>query len=173
MSPARRWALWIVLLLGALGLVVFEQKERPSGAIVDAVPARASRQPTADSRPDASRESTAGPMILAIKTRAAPSAVDNAFPVRNWSPPPPPPPPTEAAPPPPPSAPPLPYTVFGKKLEDGRWQVFLRREDRVLVVQSLDTIDGAYRVDEIRPPVMALTYLPLQQKQTLPIGGAE
>ena len=33
-----------------------------------------------------------------------------------------------------------------------------------------ETIDGTYRVDEIRPPVLTLTYLPLEQRQQLNIG---
>jgi hypothetical protein len=63
--------------------------------------------------------------------------------------------------------------VLGKKLEDGAWHVFLGRDERILVVKTLDTIDNAYRVDEIRPPVMMLTYLPLQQRQLVAIGGGE
>jgi len=160
---------WIALLLGLGGLVVFEQRKPQLAAIVDAVPTRSVQAPSAESNRDAS---PGAQVIFAIRPRSAPGDVDDAFPVRNWNPPPP---PQRAAsvPVPAPSAPPLPYTVFGKKLEDGQWQVFLRRENRILIVKSSDTIDDAYRIDEIRPPIMALTYLPLQQKQTLAIGGAE
>jgi hypothetical protein len=109
-------------------------------------------------------------MILAIRPRAAASNIDDAFAALDWRPPPPPPPKPIVQPP---VAPPLPYTVIGKKLEDGAWQVFLRRDDQILVVKTLDTIDNAYRVEEIRPPVMTLTYLPLQSRQTFSIGGGE
>ena len=58
-------------------------------------------------------------------------------------------------------------------LQDGAWQVFLSRDERILVVKTLDTIDNVYRVEEIRPPVMTLTYLPSQQRQLVAIGGGE
>jgi hypothetical protein len=46
-------------------------------------------------------------------------------------------------------------------------------DERILVVKTLDTIDNQYRVDEIRPPMMTVTYLPLQRKQMVAIGGAQ
>ena len=36
-----------------------------------------------------------------------------------------------------------------------------------------DTLENIYRIEETKPPIMTLTYLPLQQRQTLPIGGVE
>jgi hypothetical protein len=90
------------------------------------------------------------------------------FPTRSWQPPPPPP---EKRPPPTPQAPPLPFQFFGRYIEDGRTTVFLSQQDRTIVAQAGDTIDGAYRVDEITAAAVVLTYLPLKQKQTLPIGA--
>jgi hypothetical protein len=91
---------------------------------------------------------------------------------QDWTPPPPPPPPPEPAPPPPPpTAPPLPFTFIGKSVADGAWEVYLARGDRTYVVhQKGDVIDGTYRVDAIAPPVLTLTYLPLNQVQQLNIG---
>jgi hypothetical protein len=86
----------------------------------------------------------------------------------DWTPPPPPPQP--APPPPPPTAPPLPFTFIGKSVADGVWEVYLARGERTYVVHDKETIDGAYRVDAIAPPVMTLTYLPLKQIQQLNIG---
>lgn len=89
----------------------------------------------------------------------------------DWTPPPPPPsnaPPP--APPPPPSAPPLPFTYLGKSLQDGVWEIYLARGERTYLVRDGITIDGTYRVDAIRPPVLTLTYLPLGQAQQLNIG---
>ena len=94
---------------------------------------------------------------------------DNAvFARQDWTPPPPPPPP--APPPPPPSAPPLPFTFIGKSLQDGVWEIYLARGDRTHLVRENTVIDGTYRVDAIRPPVLTLTYLPLDQVQQLNIG---
>lgn len=93
----------------------------------------------------------------------------NMFPSRNWQPPPPkvtakPP------PPPPPMAPPLPFTAFGQMVEDGRATVFLNGADRSYAVKVGDVINKAYRVDTISDGVVVLTYLPLNQQQTLRTG---
>lgn len=87
---------------------------------------------------------------------------------QDWTPPPPPPPP--APPPPPPSAPPFPFTFIGKSLADGAWEIYLARGDRTYVVRDKTVIDGTYRVDAIAPPVLTMTYLPLNQVQQLNIG---
>ncbi|WP_440963784.1 hypothetical protein ACL58G_27395 [Massilia sp. GER05] len=90
----------------------------------------------------------------------------------DWTPPPPPPPPPQPAPPPPPpTAPPLPFTFIGKSVGDGAWEVYLARGDRTYVVREKGAvIDGTYRVESIAPPVLTLTYLPLNQVQQLNIG---
>jgi hypothetical protein len=90
----------------------------------------------------------------------------------DWTPPPPPPPPPQPAPPPPPpTAPPLPFTFIGKSVGDGAWEVYLARGDRTYVVRDKGAvIDGTYRVESIAPPVLTLTYLPLNQVQQLNIG---
>jgi hypothetical protein len=74
-------------------------------------------------------------------------------------------------PPPPPGAPPLPFSFIGKALEGGTWEVYLARADKTYVVQAKTVIDGMYRVDAIAPPVLTLTYLPLNQVQQLNIGA--
>jgi hypothetical protein len=91
---------------------------------------------------------------------------------QDWTPPPPPPPPPQPAPPPPPpTAPPLPFTFIGKSVGDGAWEVYLARGDRTYVVREKGAvIDGTYRVESIAPPVLTLTYLPLNQIQQLNIG---
>ncbi|KLU37899.1 hypothetical protein AB595_05525 [Massilia sp. WF1] len=94
---------------------------------------------------------------------------DNAvFGRQDWTPPPPP--PAPAPPPPPPSAPPLPFTFIGKSVADGTWEVYLARGDRTYVVRDKAVIDGTYRVDAIAPPLLTLTYLPLNKVQQINIG---
>lgn len=93
---------------------------------------------------------------------------------QDWTPPPPP----QAAvlappPPPPPQAPPLPFTFIGKSVGDGIWEVYLARGDRTYVVRANEVIDNTYRVDAIAPPILKLTYLPLNQVQQLNIGVFE
>lgn len=93
----------------------------------------------------------------------------------SWTPPPPPPPPQASAPspPPPPSAPPLPFTFIGKSVGQGVIEVYLARGDRTFVARANTVIDGTYRVDAVAPPVLTLTYLPLNQVQQLNIGVFE
>jgi hypothetical protein len=91
------------------------------------------------------------------------------FDSQTWDPPPPPPP--KPGPPPPPVAPPLPYVVIGKKLEDLAWEVYLTRGEQTFIAREKLVLEGQYRVDSIKPPTMTLTYLPLNQTQTLTIGG--
>jgi hypothetical protein len=91
---------------------------------------------------------------------------------QNWNPPPPPPSKEVAVvvPPPAPVAPPLPFTLIGKSVGSGVYEVYLARGDQVYLVRENTTIDGTYRVDKIVPPMLTLTYLPLNQVQQLNIG---
>jgi len=84
-----------------------------------------------------------------------------------------PPPKAIQAPPQPPRAPALPYTYLGKKLEDGIWEVYLAAGEDIRVVRPDTTLDGAYRIGKIVPPILSLTYLPLAQVQTISIGILE
>jgi hypothetical protein len=110
-------------------------------------------------------------MIRAMRERGPMKQAVDSFSPHDWSPPPPPRPKPPA--PPVPTAPPIPYTVLGKKAEDGVWQVFLARQDQVFIVKHGDTLENTYRVEEIKPPGLTLTYIPLNERQALPIGGAE
>ena len=74
------------------------------------------------------------------------------------------------APPPPPSAPPLPFRYMGKMMTGDGVSVFLIHGNRNLVVHEGDTIDSNYRIDRIADTAMTLTYLPLEQRQTLNFG---
>ena len=96
----------------------------------------------------------------------------DVFGSRDWTPPPPPPPaPVAPPPPPPPRAPPLPFTLIGKANENGVWEVYLARAGKTYIVKPKTVIDGTYRVDAIAPPLLTLTYLPLNQVQQLNIGA--
>ncbi|MDH4481469.1 MAG: hypothetical protein QE279_02035 [Rhodoferax sp.] len=89
-----------------------------------------------------------------------------AFGARSWAPLPPPPPP-----PAPPRAPPLPFSVLGKQLQAGAWQVYLALGEDTRVARAAAVIDGKYRVESIAPPLIVFTYLPLNERQTLDIGA--
>lgn len=69
-----------------------------------------------------------------------------------------------------PLPPSLPFTVFGKKLEAGAWEVYLVEGDNTLVARVGERLDSVYSVDSISPPIMTLTYLPLRTVQSVQIG---
>ena len=179
----------VIALAGAAGLVLFGDKT-PSSSVAEPVD-RASRAPARTgspavaavaavaSRAGASASASGDVMILRLVPRAlligeagegAFASGEGVFGGQNWNPPPPPPPPVSNAAPPPPMAPPLPFTFIGKAAADGAWEVYLSRADKVYVVRTKTVIDGTYRIDAIAPPVMSLTYLPLNQVQQINIG---
>jgi hypothetical protein len=155
---------------------------RPAVAVLTSAPASVSvappvAPPPAAAAPAAADAASMGPRILALVPRDTLIGdsddqfrqADNAvFGRQDWTPPPPPPP--APPPPPPPSAPPLPFTFIGKSVADGAWEIYLARGDRTYVVRDKTVIDGIYRVDAIAPPVLTLTYLPLNTVQQLNIG---
>lgn len=72
-------------------------------------------------------------------------------------------------PPPPPQAPPLPFTFMGRLSEARDTTVFLTQGERNLVVKPGDTIDNVYKLEEVSENAVVLTYLPMNQRQTLVI----
>ncbi|HAT33809.1 MAG TPA: hypothetical protein DCW29_24100 [Janthinobacterium sp.] len=169
----RQWIM-AAALAGAAALAYFGDKS-PAGALAEAVvrvaPARA--KPAAPT----STAAEADPPILNLRERAQLigeggefGAGQAVFLSQNWTPPPPKPGPAPPPPPPAPVAPPLPFTYIGKAAGDGSWEVFLARADQTYIVRNKTVIDGLYRVDAIAPPLMTLTYLPLNQVQQINIG---
>jgi hypothetical protein len=49
--------------------------------------------------------------------------------------------------------------------------VFLSKGDRLLIVGKGDLIDNLYRVETIGPREIVFVYLPLEERQVLPISG--
>lgn len=171
---ARRILLAAALAIAAW-LALFGDKT-PAGGIAEPV-ARASVQTTKNSTPVQETKPSHEPVILALQARdtliggaAADKPANGLFDSQSWTPPPPPPP--KPAPPPPPTAPPLPFTYLGKKFEDGTWEVYLSQDEQTLIVRAQSIINGVYRVESIQPPTLSLTYLPLNQTQTITIGEA-
>jgi hypothetical protein len=175
----QRWWLWLPLLALAAWLALFGDKSSTSSAAVSlptrvAPPMPATTEPVVAARAQqpASADSLGAlvPREQLFPQRAANAALaaKDPFSARNWSPPPAPPP--AVAEPSAPVAPPLPYAFIGKKQEAGSWEVFLMRGEQTFVVRASDVLEGQYRIELIQPPTMTLTYLPLGQVQTLPIG---
>lgn len=180
-----------VALVAAAGLVLFgdnapqsdvaEPVRRSAAAVSTPVAARADgmTNTTASIGKSATKGGVAAPAIVRLIPRAtligdsdeAMGSGGDVFGRRDWTPPPPPPPPAEKPPPPPPpEAPALPFTYIGKAASQGTWEVYLSRGDQTYIVRDKMVIDGTYRVDAIAPPVLKLTYLPLNQVQQINIG---
>ena len=172
MTP-RHW-LMLAGVLGAGALLLFGERQ-PVADVAEAV-----ERAVAPARKPAGKAEAAQPAILALLPRSEVAGEDGdtfggagaVFQSQNWNPPPPKMAVT-AAPPPPPTAPPLPFVYLGKAAADGAWEVFLSRADKTYIVRANTVIDGAYKVVTIAPPVMTLTYLPLNQVQQLNIGVLE
>lgn len=141
--------------------------DRPARAKAGAPPSSSSRRATP---PGKAAEAPPVPDLLPRDAFAQGAAKGDLF--DTPAPPaPPPPPPVVAEAPPKPTAPPLPFTLLGRKLEEGRWEVYLAKMDQTYIVHVDDVIEGTYRVAEIRPPVMTLVHIPTDERQHLQIGG--
>jgi pyruvate/2-oxoglutarate dehydrogenase complex dihydrolipoamide acyltransferase (E2) component len=179
----RRHLLMGAALLAAAGLVLFGETT-PQMELAEPVERAAAPRPAARPVATAATPASGNAAILRLVPRdqligatgegafggadvfqgqnwnPAPSAAAAAAAAANAAPP----------PPPVPTAPPLPFTVLGKGIADGAWEVYLARPDRTYVAKVGTVIDGMYRVDAIAPPTLTVTYLPLKQVQQLNIG---
>ncbi|XZG71375.1 hypothetical protein ACTSKR_05805 [Chitinibacteraceae bacterium HSL-7] len=170
---SRPVMIFAVLGLGVLGyFTVFDPQP---AAESDGGLAAAPRRAAAPATPAASAPTEAS-------APAEASAVANLFPSQSWAPPPPPPPPpSKPTPTPVPVAPPLPFVVTATWHERGMDQVVIEASGQQFILcqrcealgrtQVGDTLMGSYRLDAVNRNMIELTYLPLNQKQMLPVGG--
>ena len=157
----------VLMLAGGavLTAVLWLLSDPPEGDVVEAaVPSL--RQAAAASMPAAAEQ-------VGFATRKVASVSTDLFRSHSWYVPPPPPPPVKAAPPPAPTAPPLPFSLMGSYASAGGKPVyFLVKGDRVYDAHVGDVIDNTYSVDGVSNGQLNFTYLPLKQRQSLPVGGA-
>lgn len=71
----------------------------------------------------------------------------------------------------PPQAPPLPFQVLGRYMDEHGMAVFLRYQDRNIVARMGVTIDQTYKVELIDRTTISLRYLPMNQLQTLQLSS--
>lgn len=71
----------------------------------------------------------------------------------------------------PPQAPPLPFRVLGRYDESGTAVVFLEHQEQSLLARAGGILVKDYRVESIEGSSLVLRYLPLDQVQTLELGG--
>lgn len=196
---SRRRLLLFSLLLVAAWLALFGDKTPPGNstfAVVAPAPAKDGRasgnrsssgaaasanqpanRPTAASRRAGSTDASVEVLALIPREQLIPSVADarssrDLFPSLNWTPPSPAPARSLDRPPPPPMAPPLSFVYLGKKLEAGRWEVYLGRGEQVFIAREGLTLDNKYRVKAITSSSLTFIFLPLKQAQTLSIGEA-
>jgi hypothetical protein len=175
--PKVRVGLLIAGLAATLGLVRWADNLSDTGDGsahgVDAKPrARSERQPYTPQ--------TSALDLEKLQRGPQQEPESDPFGTRDFRPPPPPKPknaagalPTVALPPPPPpppQAPPLPFIYMGRLSEDQSTTVFLTAGDRNLVVKPGDVIDNTYKVEQVTDSAVVLTYMPMNQRQTLAIG---
>jgi hypothetical protein len=133
-----------------------------------------SAAPTAEGVPPAAATTPAAP---SLPTRNKfESAAKDPFTARGWLPPPPPPPPpaaeAPAPPPPPPTAPPVPFRFVGLLEEkSSKPAAFIAKGDALYVVHVGDVVESTYRVESFNSAQVVVTYLPLQQRQTIEANG--
>jgi hypothetical protein len=103
----------------------------------------------------------------------APAHAAALFAQHSWYVLPPAPPPAAPPPPPAPSAPPFPYTCIGSFAPDGHAPVyFLAQGDRVVDAHVGDRLDGVYQFESADGGQLTFVYLPLDVRQTLPLGAS-
>jgi len=162
MSPRARHAALAtaaVLTVAAAAWVSVEDRHRDVVPVSDM--ARTGAKHAADSSPAVAATAPDG-----LQRTAFPAAQADPFAARSWAP-------RVAEKPAAPTAPPLPYTYFGRMTEDGKLYVFLQRGERSYTVKRGDVLDTQYRVEEITPGALVITYLPLKQRQVLHTGSQE
>jgi hypothetical protein len=113
---------------------------------------------------------------LPARTPLTKTANSDPFAPKGWLPPPPPPPPAPAAappaPPPPPTAPPVPFKFIGQIEEkSARPAAFISKGEALYVVHVGDVVENTYRVESFNSAQVVVTYLPLQQRQTIQATG--
>jgi hypothetical protein len=163
----RRWLLGAALLLTVAAAASVGGQDENDGAVVQA---DSSRDRVRHRNPErlADNGSDADVNLKNLKRPALPENVKDLFPAKSWYVPPP-----VSKTRPVPAAPPLPFVYVGKMIERGKAPtVFLESQNRTYLVHEDDQVGTNYRVDSIRPPLMTLTYLPLDIKQTMQIGEA-
>lgn len=173
----RRWAALLLLLGISAWLAVFGDKT-PTPIFTDTLKDVAPSPPSqaaviVNPLPTQKTAASAPVTVLALEPRqkllVSRSPKRDLFTSASWTPPPPPP----LLAPMTPTAPPLPFIYIGKKFEAGQWEAYLGFGDQTFIVREGSIINDVYRVDVLTPPTLTLTYLPLDQAQTLPIGGAD
>lgn len=177
---ARKPRRWQLLALGAAALALAGlHGVAPSPGADDAAAAPdAPARPAGRTRPEP--RAAAATETLQVARLDAPRgdapAVDEraaarVFAPHSWQPPAAPPArAARAAPPEPPKAPPFPYAYFGGLTDGPERTAFFLAGNRVIALRRGDQV-ASFRVDALDTQQMTLTYLPLSETVTVPLGS--
>lgn len=164
----------LVLVAGALvsyGAMVFSGGSAESG-VIEPVTRTAGNHQAGNSKPGAAEAALPKTIAPPVRTSLDQTAANNLFAANSWLPPPPPPPKElPPPPPPPPTAPPMPFNFVGLLQDQAKPTAFLAKDDQLLLVTTGDTVEGTYRIDSVSAKEIVLTYLPLNQRQSILISG--
>jgi hypothetical protein len=146
-------------------------------AVFTVAPARQQSPDPSESRPASTRQKLQIESIVlhAPQERVVlPTHSASLFAQHSWYVIPPAPPPAAPAPPPEPTAPPFPYTFIGSYTPEGNPPVFfLSHGDRVIDAHVGDRLDGVYRFESAAGGQLVFVYLPLNIRQTAPVGASK
>lgn len=160
----RRWVLAVALALTLTTVASMEVQDESDGDVVQPIQKK-SLKSQKDKRTEIAQ--TSDGLLAKLKRQRLPENEKDMFLSKSWFVPPPPP---KAAQP---TAPQFPFVYMGKLAEEGEKEIILlTKQNRNYQVSEGDVLDGIYHVDEVSPPVMTLTYLPLSIKQTIQIGAS-
>lgn len=163
-SPRPRHLLLGIALLATLAATIWVGQREPENDVVSVPNQRDSLPPAPIPSSDKPTAGAEQQLSTPLPRSANEGEIVNLFPKQSWY---------VAPPPPAPSAPPLPFSYLGKYSDGNEVVVFVSSGEQNFVVHQGDIVNGNYRIDEIAPPTMTITYLPLNQKQTLEIGRAK
>lgn len=167
--PHSRHIILALGLLASLGAALWAPgKEDEQESVVTAV-ARQGGTPSPVAAPDY----PARLPLERLNPRTLTATDIDPFRAKAWFAPPPPAPPP--APPPKPTAPPLPFQYVGKSedVDGGNGVAFLAKGNQSFTVKPGEKFDGVYQFEGIEKGNLVILYLPLAEKQRLPMGTTE
>lgn len=165
MKPAtRRWLLWSCALAATLAAVAWVGID--DDKVISPAPDRRHAE-RRDGMPATAKGALPSLRLEQLETRVFAEMKADLFAAKSWYVPPPRLAAAETHKPPP-----LPFVYAGRMIQAGRTIVFLSLNNSSQVVHAGDVVDKTWRVDDITATRMKMTYMPLNESQTLALGAA-
>ena len=175
MSLSRALAVKCGLVFAGCALaasLVLDREDETPGRIAEPTARAKAAGPSKQQGSARSAAPASTPLDISLLNRpAATDLEENLFALPR--PPAPPPPRTRAvaAPPPKPTAPPLPFKYLGTMIDRGTTTLFITQGGQNHSVKPGEVVSDVYRLEQLSETHATFVYLPLEERQTLPIGG--